>query len=64
MNNTFVGNFSFGATEETVRFVSLRSIGTVERVSIVTGCVNDKPGVGLVENAERRRGRGASETGW
>jgi len=35
MKNIFVGNLSFGATEETVRSL-FASHGTVERVNIVT----------------------------
>ena len=35
MKNIFVGNLSFGATEDTVRSL-FASHGTVERVSIVT----------------------------
>jgi cold-inducible RNA-binding protein len=35
MKNLFIGNLSFGATEETLRFM-FENHGTVERVSIVT----------------------------
>ena len=35
MKNVFVGNLTFGATEETLRFM-FENHGTVERVSIVT----------------------------
>ena len=35
MKNIFVGNLSFGATEDTVRAL-FEQYGTVERVSIIT----------------------------
>jgi cold-inducible RNA-binding protein len=49
MKNIFVGNLSFGATEEAVR--SLFEVhGTIERVSIVTDRDSGQPrGFGFVE---------------
>jgi len=49
MKNIFVGNLSFGATEETVRSL-FADHGTVERVSIVTGrATGQARGFGFVE---------------
>lgn len=49
MKNIFVGNLSFGATEEGVRSL-FEAHGTVERVSIVTDRDTGQPrGFGFVE---------------
>jgi cold-inducible RNA-binding protein len=49
MKNIFVGNLSFGATEETVRSL-FEAYGTVQRVSIVTDRDTGQPrGFGFVE---------------
>ena len=58
MKNIFVGNLSFGATEDTVRSM-FAAHGTVDRVSIVTDRDSGQPrGFGFVEmsvNAEADR---------
>ncbi len=58
MKNIFVGNLSFGATEDAVRSL-FEAYGTVERVSIVTDRDSGQPrGFGFVEmsaNAEADR---------
>jgi len=49
MKNIFVGNLSFGATDESVRSL-FASHGTVERVNIVTDRDTGQPrGFGFVE---------------
>lgn len=49
MKNIFVGNLSYGATEENVRSL-FESYGAVERVSIVTDRETGQPrGFGFVE---------------
>lgn len=49
MKNIFVGNLSFGATEQSVRSL-FESHGTVERVSIITDRDTGQPrGFGFVE---------------
>jgi cold-inducible RNA-binding protein len=49
MKNVFVGNLTFGATEETLRFM-FENHGTVERVSIVTDRETGRSrGFGFVE---------------
>lgn len=49
MKNIFVGNLSFGATEESIRSL-FEAHGTVERVSIVTDRDTGQPrGFGFVE---------------
>jgi RNA recognition motif-containing protein len=49
MKNIFVGNLSFGATEESVRSL-FESHGTVEKVSIITDRDSGQPrGFGFVE---------------
>lgn len=49
MKNIFVGNLSFGATEDTIRSL-FETHGTVERVSIVTDRDTGQPrGFGFVE---------------
>jgi|SRR5438477_13160921 cold-inducible RNA-binding protein len=49
MKNIFVGNLSFGATEDSVRAL-FEAHGTVERVSIVTDRDSGQPrGFGFVE---------------
>ena len=49
MTNIFVGNLSYGTTEESVRAL-FESYGTVERVSIVTDRETGQPrGFGFVE---------------
>ena len=51
MKNIFVGNLSFGATEDSVRSL-FETHGTVERVSIVTDRDSGQPrGFGFVEMA-------------
>jgi RNA recognition motif-containing protein len=58
MKNIFVGNLSFGATEDAVRSM-FEAYGAVERVSIVTDRDSGQPrGFGFVEmsvNAEADR---------
>lgn len=58
MKNIFVGNLSYGVTEETVRTL-FEAYGTVDRVSIVTDRDTGQPrGFGFVEmpvNAEGDR---------
>ena len=49
MKNIFVGNLSYGVTEETVRTL-FEAYGTVDRVSIVTDRDTGQPrGFGFVE---------------
>ncbi len=49
MKNIFVGNLSFGATEDSIRSL-FEAHGTVERVSIVTDRDSGQPrGFGFVE---------------
>lgn len=49
MKNIFVGNISFGATEETIRSL-FESYGTIARVSLVTDRETGQPrGFGFVE---------------
>ena len=49
MTNIFVGNLSYGTTEDTIRSL-FESYGTVERVSIVTDRETGQPrGFGFVE---------------
>ncbi len=51
MKNIFVGNLSYGTTEESVRSL-FENYGTVERVSIVTDRDTGQPrGFGFVEMA-------------
>ena len=51
MKNIFVGNLSFGATEDAVRSM-FEAYGTVDRVSIVTDRETGQPrGFGFVEMA-------------
>lgn len=59
MKNIFVGNLSFGATEETVRSL-FASHGTVERVSIVTDRdTGQARGFGFVEMTNDNEGEKA-----
>ena len=52
MKNIFVGNLSFGATDESVRSL-FASHGTVERVNIVTDRETGQPrGFGFVEMSD------------
>jgi cold-inducible RNA-binding protein len=52
MKNIFVGNLSFGATDESVRSL-FASHGTVERVNIVTDRDTGQPrGFGFVEMSD------------
>lgn len=52
MKNIFVGNLSFGATEENVRSL-FESYGTVDRVNIVTDRDTGQPrGFGFVEMSD------------
>lgn len=56
MKNIFVGNLSFGATEQAVRSL-FESYGTVDRVSIVTDRDSGQPrGFGFVEMANDAEG--------
>jgi len=56
MKNIFVGNLSFGATEDTVRSL-FASHGTVERVSIVTDRdTGQARGFGFVEMTDDAEG--------
>jgi RNA recognition motif-containing protein len=58
MKNIFVGNLSFGATEDAVRSL-FEAYGTVERVNLITDRDSGQPrGFGFVEmsvNAEAER---------
>ena len=59
MKNIFVGNLSFGATEETVRSL-FASHGTVDRVSIVTDRdTGQARGFGFVEMGNDGEGQKA-----
>jgi RNA recognition motif-containing protein len=59
MKNIFVGNLSFGATEDTVRAL-FEAHGTVDRVSIVTDRDSGQPrGFGFVEMANDTEGEQA-----
>lgn len=56
MKNIFVGNLSYGATEDTVRAL-FEAHGTVDRVSIVTDRDTGQPrGFGFVEMANDAEG--------
>jgi RNA recognition motif-containing protein len=56
MKNIYVGNLSFGATEEAVRSL-FEAYGTVERVNIVTDRDSHQPrGFGFVEMTNDREG--------
>jgi cold-inducible RNA-binding protein len=56
VKNIFVGNLSFGATEDTVRAL-FEAHGTVDRVSIVTDRDSGQPrGFGFVEMANDAEG--------
>ena len=57
MKNIYVGNLSFGATEEGVRSL-FEAYGTVGRVNICTDRDTGQPrGFGFVEMTQRRRRR-------
>jgi RNA recognition motif-containing protein len=59
MKNIFVGNLSFGATEESVRSL-FETHGTVQRVNIVTDRDSGQPrGFGFVEMANDGEGEKA-----
>lgn len=59
MKNIFVGNLSFGATEETVRAM-FEAHGTVDRVSIVTDRETGRSrGFGFVEMPNDNEGENA-----
>ncbi|MGD0013423.1 MAG: RNA-binding protein [Bryobacteraceae bacterium] len=59
MKNIFVGNLSFGATEEAVRAL-FEAHGTVQRVSIVTDRDSGQPrGFGFVEMTNDSEGEKA-----
>jgi len=59
MKNIFVGNLSFGATEDAVRSL-FEAYGTVQRVSIVTDRDSGQPrGFGFVEMANDAEGEKA-----
>ncbi len=56
MKNIYVGNLSFGATEESVRAL-FESYGAVDRVNIVTDRETGRPrGFGFVEMANDAEG--------
>jgi cold-inducible RNA-binding protein len=56
MKNIFVGNLSFGATEDTVRAM-FQEYGTVDRVSIVTDRdTGQAKGFGFVEMSNNAEG--------
>jgi len=56
MKNIFVGNLSFGATEDSVRSM-FEAYGAVDRVSIVTDRETGQPrGFGFVEMSEDAEG--------
>jgi cold-inducible RNA-binding protein len=56
MKNIYVGNLSFGATEESVRSL-FEGYGTVDRVSIVTDRDSGQPrGFGFVEMTNNGEG--------
>ena len=56
MKNIFVGNLSFGATEDSLRSL-FEAYGTVERVSIVTDRDTGQPrGFGFVEMSDDAAG--------
>ena len=56
MKNIFVGNLSFGATEQAVRSL-FEAYGNVDRVSIVTDRDSGQPrGFGFVEMANDNEG--------
>jgi cold-inducible RNA-binding protein len=56
MKNIYVGNLSFGATEDAVRSL-FETYGTVDRVNIVTDRDSGQPrGFGFVEMANDREG--------
>ena len=59
MKNIFVGNLSFGATEESVRSL-FETHGTVQRVNIVTDRDSGQPrGFGFVEMTDDNEGEKA-----
>jgi RNA recognition motif-containing protein len=59
MKNIFVGNLSYGATEDSVRAL-FEAYGTVDRVSIVTDRDTGQPrGFGFVEMANDSEGEQA-----
>ena len=59
MKNIFVGNLSFGATEESVREL-FETHGTVQRVNIVTDRDSGQPrGFGFVEMTDDNEGEKA-----
>ena len=59
MKNIFVGNLSFGATEDKVRS-SFEAYGTIDRVSIVTDRDTGQPrGFGFVEMSNDAEGNRA-----
>ena len=56
MKNIFVGNLSFGSTEQTIRSL-FEAYGTVDRVSIVTDRDSGQPrGFGFVEMSNDAEG--------
>ncbi len=59
MKNIFVGNLSFGATEDSIRSL-FEGYGTVDRVSVVTDRDTGQPrGFAFVEMANDSEGRQA-----
>jgi cold-inducible RNA-binding protein len=62
MKNIFVGNLSFGATEDAVRSM-FEAYGAVDRVSIVTDRETGQPrGFGFVEMANDGEGQKAIDS--
>ena len=56
MKNIFVGNLSFGSTEQDIRSL-FETYGTVDRVNIVTDRETGQPrGFGFVEMGDDREG--------
>ena len=61
MKNIFVGNLSFGATEQAVRSL-FEAYGNVDRVSIVTDRDSGQPrGFGFVEMSNEQEAQSAIE---
>lgn len=59
MKNIFVGNLSFGTTEQTIRSL-FESYGTVDRVNVVTDRDSGQPrGFGFVEMSNDAEGEKA-----
>ena len=62
MKNIFVGNLSFGATEDAIRSM-FESYGTVDRVSVVTDRETGQArGFGFVEMSDDAQAQSAIQT--